>query len=124
MKTKISWEELNNITIYQWIRLGICFGLWRWMDYAIKNIIASRAIEKVLTIYQMAIIEKENTNISFTPLVKQYYAGSLIFESIFIIIIGYGLWMVFVWKFGLPKKLWTSKKSIKDSVDSWPYNEK
>jgi len=97
------FNEINNLSIFHWIRLGICFGLLNWVRYASKSIIAGRAIEKVFTVYQMGIFEREN-NYTFPELVNNVYNDSFIFESIFIMVVVFGSWILLLWKFGLPRK--------------------
>lgn len=97
-------DEIKNLTVFHWIRLGICFGLFPWVRYITTAVIAGRAIEKVFIVYQMGIFERDN-NYTFPNIVNNVYSDTILFESIIIFIIIYGLWFLLIIKFGLPKKI-------------------
>jgi len=97
-------EEIKSLTIFHWIRLGICFGLFGWFEFASRMIIAGRVIEKITTIYQLGVIEREN-NLTIDPVVDRIYLESLKFDAILILVIIIGLWAILLRYFGLPKRM-------------------
>ena len=102
-RTKL-FAEIKTMTVYHWVRLGICFGLLRWFEFAAKMIIASRAVDRVMILYQMGILDK-TTNTSMVETVGDVYVAGFLFESIFIIFAFLGSWILLVWKFGLPRRI-------------------
>lgn len=97
-------KEIQETSLSQWIRLGICFGMFRWIRYVSNLLMSSRAMEKIMTINQIQTFYiKENLTIPNNYL--DIYFSSFLFESILIFIIMYGLWGLLIWKFGLPKYL-------------------
>lgn len=102
---KIQWiEDIKNMTIWHWIRLGICFGLFNWVDYISKLLLGVRGIERAMTIYQMGIMDRNNGT-TLLETVGDIYISSFIFEMLLVLIIVYGLWILLVIKFGMPKKI-------------------
>ena len=97
-------NDLNTMSVFHWIRLGICFGILRWTSFMSGIIIACRAAEKAMMIYQMGVLDRdEGTNILDS--VGDIYVHSFIFESIIIWIGILVLWLLLFKYFGLPKKL-------------------
>jgi hypothetical protein len=97
-------EDIKNMTVYHWIRLGICMGCFFWVDFITKLFIGIRATEHILNTYAMGVIDK-NSGTNMLQKIGDIYNNGFIFEIIFIIIIVYGLWFLLLFKFGIPKKI-------------------
>ena len=97
-------SEIKTITVWHWVRLGICFGLLRWFDFAARMIIAGRGVEHAMTIYQMGLLDK-TSGTTMVETVGDIYITGFVFESIFIFIFVFGVWIVLVSKFGFPRRL-------------------
>ena len=97
-------NSVSDLSIFHWIRLGICLGLLNWIRYITTSLIVGRTMEKVLTVYQMGVIERE-ANFTFPDIVDNVYADTILFEGLLIFIMMYGLWYILLCKFGFPMKL-------------------
>jgi len=100
--------HIQNISVFRWIRFGIIFGLFFWVNFGIKIIIASRAAEKMMTVYSLATT-MEQVNMTIDNIVYDAIADSFIFESILIICVAYYIYLKFA--------IWFSKEKI--IKDEW-----